>query len=354
MQPPLSVYIHVESDGIDSPDSQIIRKKIIEGRPCRSYLPIIHDGPLNRYFIDMAGHELGGPNTILWVSNVCTQMGKFYAPGLGPEGERSTAINSEAPPTPTRSDIKVLEIKKPAFLITPHHAGHNFFHFMIDSLPRFAFKKKFAPFSTPVVFSGLRHDFHDNIMSTLLHKKYPIYETSYRVLMRECVITWPLTRAAAVDFLRKKSAQIPKNNGAKRIYISRRNASYRQVINEADLEPILQKLGFHIISCETLSFEKQISLFKSAEIVCGPHGAGLSNIAFCQKNASVLEIAMEERISIAVGAVFWELACAAGLDYHVLSASRIPVDEANGHDGALYVDPQKFEAALNHLIENRK
>jgi len=354
MQPSISKYLHVEADQIDSPESEIIKIKTIEGRRQSSYLPISHDGVMNKYFTDVAGHELGGPTTILWVSNLCVQMGKFYAPGLGPKSDNPELGEPRRQLTPTKSTVKFFEIKRPSFLITPHQAGHNFFHFLIDSLPRFHFKEKFARFSTPVLFSGSRQSFQDNTMKVLLHKKHPIHETSDRLLLRECALTWPAHRTAAIDFLRKKSAPVATDNRAKRIYISRRNASYRQVINENELEPILKKFSFTIIECENIDFYNQISLFKSAEIICGPHGAGLTNIAFCQKGASVLEIIMEERVCIGIGAVFWELACAADLDYHIVSARRIPVDEANQHDGAMYVDPQKFEAALDHLIKYRK
>jgi capsular polysaccharide biosynthesis protein len=225
---------------------------------------------------------------------------------------------------------------------------------MIDSLPQFIFREKFAKFSMPILFSQSKEPFQKDTLKLLLHKNYPIYETYYRVLMRECAFTWPLRRTTAVDFLRKKSLHVAPDNSIKRIYVSRRHALFRQVRNETELEPILKKYGFTIIDCENITLTKQVSLFKSADIVCGPHGAGLTNIAFCKSNASVLEIIMEERLSTNVGSAFWELACAANLDYHIVSGSRIPVDETNEVDGAMYLDPQKFEAALAHLISNRK
>ncbi len=354
MQPSISSWLTVESDEIDSPESNIISSKTIEGRSCPSYLPISYDGVIHRYFTDIVGHELGGQTTILRVSNICMQMGKFYAPGLATPINSARSIDTTASPTPMKSAMRFVEIKKPSFMVTPHLAAHNFYHFMIDSLPRFHFNERYSIFSSPVLISEFKEPFQNKIMKFLLRRNYPIYEMSYRVLIRDCAIAWPLNRTTSVDFLRKKSAWVPPDNTVKRIYISRRNTLFRQVRNEIELEPILYKYGFKIIECENMKFRDQISLFKSAEIVCGPHGAGLTNISFCQKNASVLEIIMEERLSVNVGSAFWELACAASLDYHVVSASRIPVDESNPHDGAMYVDPQKFEAALRHLIEHRK
>lgn len=350
MDPPLQAFLILESDDIDSPKSEVIKTKKIDGRLCSSYLPISYDGDMHRYFRDMAGHELGGANHLWWISNLCMQMGKFYAPGLVSKFDSRNGVRS----VPNKSMVKFFEIKQPSLMITPHHIGYNYYHFMIDSLPRFSFRENFAKFSKPVLFLPLKDSFQSNAMKLLIGKNYPIYDTAHRVLMRECAITWPLRRTTAVDFLRKKSARVIPNKNFKRIYISRRNALFRQVRNENELEPILKKFGFAIIECESINFYDQVSLFKSAEIVCGPHGAGLTNIAFCNKNTSVLEIIMDERLAVNVGASFWELACAGGLDYHIVSGSRIPIDEANEVDGALYVDPQKFEAALDYLVKRRK
>lgn len=354
MNPSIDWYINFDLSNIDSPKSEIIKSRTVEGESCPSYLPVSHDGTMNDYFIHMAGHELGGPTSILWISNLCMQMGKFYAPSLTPRAENPELDEPNARPVANRSELKFLEIKQSSFLITPHQAGHNFFHFLIDSLPRFHFKYNFARFSKPIIFSGIKEIFHSNSMELLLHKKYPLHDPSHRVLLRECAMMWPLPRTVAVDFLRKKSARVAADTSLKRIFISRRNASYRRITNEFELTPILKKFGFTVIECESLSFSQQVALFKGVDIVCAPHGAGLTNIAFCKENTSVLEIILDERLSIGVGSAFWELACAGKLEYHILSANRIPIDEQNPADGDMYVDPQKFEAALHYLTKHRK
>jgi hypothetical protein len=59
---------------------------------------------------------------------------------------------------------------------------------------------------------------------------------------------------------------------------------------------------------------------------------------------------MEERAVLPVGNAFWDLACAGDLKYHILSGTRIPVDEKHEYDGAMYVDPAKLELALDYVI----
>ncbi len=55
-----------------------------------------------------------------------------------------------------------------------------------------------------------------------------------------------------------------------------------------------------------------------------------------------------------MGAVFWELACAAELDYHILVAKRVPVVDWYLVDGNMYVDPERFEAAIEYMITQKK
>ncbi|MEM9449262.1 MAG: tetratricopeptide repeat protein [Cyanobacteria bacterium P01_E01_bin.6] len=75
-----------------------------------------------------------------------------------------------------------------------------------------------------------------------------------------------------------------------RLYISRAHARYRHVINEADVMNQLQPLGFIPVVLESLSVQQQVALFAHARIIVAPHGAGLTNLAFCQPGAQVVEL----------------------------------------------------------------
>jgi capsular polysaccharide biosynthesis protein len=76
----------------------------------------------------------------------------------------------------------------------------------------------------------------------------------------------------------------------RRLYITRRAANKRRIVNESELEPVLQEFGFEIIEAEHLSLKAQIELFAEAEAVAGPHGAGLTNILFSPSGCKVLEL----------------------------------------------------------------
>ena len=77
----------------------------------------------------------------------------------------------------------------------------------------------------------------------------------------------------------------------RRIYISRRKAAMRRVVNEVEVEPILKEQGFEIVMCEELSLREQAGLFAEANVICGPHGAGLTNMIYAQnKRVQIWEL----------------------------------------------------------------
>jgi capsular polysaccharide biosynthesis protein len=58
---------------------------------------------------------------------------------------------------------------------------------------------------------------------------------------------------------------------------------------EEVLEEAIREQGGEIIRAESHTFDEQIRLFEKADLIVGPHGAGLSNMIWSQ-DAELLEI----------------------------------------------------------------
>ena len=72
-----------------------------------------------------------------------------------------------------------------------------------------------------------------------------------------------------------------------------RNTSHvkvRRCRNEEDLRKPLQHLGFSLYTMDFLTFEEQIRLFRSSEVIVGLHGAAFSFLIFCDPGTKVVEI----------------------------------------------------------------
>ena len=75
-----------------------------------------------------------------------------------------------------------------------------------------------------------------------------------------------------------------------RIYISRYNANYRNLINESDVINKLKNIGFRVVDLNNLEIDEQIELFSNAKVIVSPTGSSLTNIVFCNPGTKVYEI----------------------------------------------------------------
>lgn len=74
----------------------------------------------------------------------------------------------------------------------------------------------------------------------------------------------------------------------RRVFLKRDSKRGRYISNLDELEPILRNYGFDIVDAEEMTLTEQISLFSSAEVIVGPHGAGLTNILYRYPNECTL------------------------------------------------------------------
>jgi hypothetical protein len=73
----------------------------------------------------------------------------------------------------------------------------------------------------------------------------------------------------------------------RRLYL-RRGAKSRQMVNSAEVEALMQELGFDIVEPETLNFAEQVRVFSQAEMIVGQGGAAFGNIMFAPPGCHVV------------------------------------------------------------------
>ncbi|WP_456460905.1 glycosyltransferase family 61 protein [Reichenbachiella sp.] len=97
-----------------------------------------------------------------------------------------------------------------------------------------------------------------------------------------------LLSPSSIFWLRTHLITKVEKHKPKNIYISRRNAFLRNIINENQLEEVFQQYNIHSVILEELSLLDQIQLFVHADNIIAPHGAGLINVMF-SRGASIIE-----------------------------------------------------------------
>ena len=122
-----------------------------------------------------------------------------------------------------------------------------------------------------------------------------------------------------------------------RIFVNRKKATKRKLINEEEVLDIFKKHGFAIIDFEDYPWNEQVKLCYDTSIIAGIHGAGLTNMLFCPEDVVVFELQKKMhfascffRLSNAIGARYITQYSVEDFDTsesEVLSDVKIDIDE---------------------------
>jgi hypothetical protein len=122
----------------------------------------------------------------------------------------------------------------------------------------------------------------------------------------------------ALDYIRDNLKSDENSNKPEKIYISRKNARYRRIVNEQELIPILKQRGYEIIFPEKLSLREQINTFSKAKVIVAPHGAGQTNLAFTPDNIKLIELFSPDYINVC----YWAISNEKNIKYSYLKGKE--------------------------------
>ena len=231
----------------------------------------------------------------------------------------------------------------------------NYFHFLYDALPKLHLieKKGYQPGKYYVDTSK---GFQREMLALLDIKQeriipideYPIISADSLIVTSYAENKGHVFSKWALDFLKKSFLPHAKPSPYKRLFVSRRNAPCRKIINEEEFLPLLEKEGFTVIEPEQYSFVEQVSLFHGADIVMAPHGAALANLAFCKPRTKVVEIFSPRYPWVG----YWIISNFQQLEYHYFRGEECEMtysSEDIARDDIL-VNPDKVKKTLSRAL----
>jgi len=112
---------------------------------------------------------------------------------------------------------------------------------------------------------------------------------------------------------------------SRKIFISRKDSMLRRILNEDDVFQLFEPLGFVRYELSKMTVEEQILLFKNAEIMVGEHGAGLTNLLFCNKETMVIELFQRH-----INMCFWWISSACELQYFPVKLLNMDTEYSGG------------------------
>jgi hypothetical protein len=203
-------------------------------------------------------------------------------------------------------------------------SGNNYFHWVVQALPaidvslgRKGQDRKVAlalPVLRPWQEESLQMLGYAGVRRVILDDprgQYFFNRVEYSEFLRgDGTFRWSEASHRTFSRIRAEVDDTQPADGRK-LYVARTDAPTRIMRNEGALIAELRRHGFDIVVPGTLSLNEQVRTFRNASLVVGPHGAGMTNIAFCEPGTIVYELVPADYHN----ACFCSLAHTCGLRY---------------------------------------
>jgi glycosyltransferase involved in cell wall biosynthesis len=232
----------------------------------------------------------------------------------------------------------------------------NYYHWMVEGLLSLDILSRTLGFDSNVKIAlpksrriAERFDHRDSLKAVGLDR-YDIVDVAENLIkVQEAIwvdsgdLVEDMPAAYVKDFQKRVAVRYaglcgPRN---RRLFIARKGPT-RTIDNIEQVQALLGRYEFETVYLEDKSIIDQILLFQSAQFVVGAHGAGLSNLLFCEPGTKVIEFMP----SVELRPYFWllsdKLALLHGMQFCTPSGPQ-------GFQSALTVDVDKLERLFRML-----
>lgn len=250
-----------------------------------------------------------------------------FAKGVG---EHSALQLAQFPPLTFTSETV-------AVLTSP--VSYSYYHWHFEVLARLSLIWRSGISVDRIVLNRQGIRFQDKTLEALGFTKEHIIDCSDSSYLQAEKLVVPSIAAYsghvprwACDFLKNHllhQRNVPKLEQYKRVYVSRADAMFRRILNETEVIRALRPYGFTPVVLASLSATEQMQIFASAEVIVAPHGAGLTNLMYCDPGTKIVEIFTPGFVN----PTFWYPSLHSNLDYCYL-VSQSSKGLQDGWDGA--------------------
>lgn len=210
-------------------------------------------------------------------------------------------------------DAKRLKKVAGRVAVITRHGVDTYFHWLVDVLSRFALLELsgqeydwlYVPYNHPYIKDSLSL-FGVDPKKIIEPKGDNYYIQADELIVPSLTSVRPLANKNSgthCDFVQQwillylkekflNSIDFKKNNFkfCSKVFISRKNARRRKLLNEDEVFAIFEKKGFKRYELEKMSLIEQVVLFHLATHIVGSHGSGFINAIFCEKKVCIIEL----------------------------------------------------------------
>lgn len=201
------------------------------------------------------------------------------------------------------------------------HGAHNYYHWNVDVLPKLGILE-LAGYSLDdvdrIVLRDFNQKFHHDAFARLGIAEEKLYLTENAPYFRcqrllhvdlRNFVGMQMNRVVP-DYLRSVFLEKPQSVRGRKLFIARANNHARPITNQDKALELVGRYGYETVYMEGLTLAEQAEMFNSASVIVGTHGAGLTNLVYCEPGTTVVEIYGEHVYSF-----FYGLSNLCGLRY---------------------------------------
>ena len=232
---------------------------------------------------------------------------------------------------------KIVRIDSPAISIA-HGWYDNYYHFTLEVLVKVFLLRNYLPTAT-IIFPSKTTKFHREwfeligltniryieenevvLSPKVISCNFPNRDLNHHHLITPLFREWIMEHARNRGFL--ELSGFPSN-----LFIDRSKATYRKILNHKEVEQVLTEAGIPMLNLEELSLEEQINALYFARHISFVHGAGLTNILFCNPETRIFDFCHKDFNQHC----FYKLAIPLQLQYRLIKCEANTVHELPGY-----------------------
>lgn len=249
----------------------------------------------------------------------------------------------------------------------------NYYHFMIEYLPRVLRIPAHIPPEVPLVLSRYVPDSGLEALKALSNRQVIRIDPDVSYAAQVVHVSSPVTQVldtSKVPWSDGLFMNTPHLHAFREACMSRvdtsevhgknvfllRSSGHRSVKNENKLSRIARREGMAIVDITKLSWTNQVNLFRNADLIVGAGGAIMANYLFAKKGASIIALVSRRSSTFTLPA---QIASVAGANFKYFVGN--PVDKRWGFSifqhwvhADFVINPKKFRKLLRREMTELK
>jgi capsular polysaccharide biosynthesis protein len=240
----------------------------------------------------------------------------------------------------TKTDASVSYV-----LTFDHWSKINYYHWIVDSLPRILLAKKNSTDPVFLLPENPPHFITASLKELGIEKVRFIRKNEYLSFEKLYVQQYAAAPGQHHKLLlaELRSAFLQKNTspvGTGKIYVSRGKQAVRKIANEDPLLEIVKKEGFRVVYFEDHTLAEQIAIMRTARILVSSHGANMTNMLFMPENATIFELIRNDQPNFC----YWSMSNSLRYNYYYQLCQVADKDN-------IMVDVEEFKNNLQEILK---